>query len=481
MPQSPAKTKSWWNPKGYFTDKEAKIIVNSVIRDDPQKGGMYNRQGLSVKQIWHCAKDYDMWPLYALGLLFGIPKYPVSQYLTLSFRSLGFNVIQTNLLSIPNIVGSSITMLLITAFSELLVQYPATYFYYRWRNNSKAKKWDVMTPEEQENYRQTTTDEGNKRRYVNRIQRYFNNAQREFVFIHPAHLGQDSVFVLLAERVPNPRMREERRFLVKRTFREQAGSDDDEQLRKEVEITNSMHGQPHIAQAIYFDLRLTPDPLYGLSRPSLVIEYVENGTLDRMRNQMIANHVAMPNRVALGFFFCLVIGGFHPLEGEHVHVPILKLIDFGRSYIHPDPDNINAGVKQNIYDIGRIMRMMMDRDDEPDPWAAPVTMNINGNMQTFMSGAATLNRRGSTLDYNLKELVMRCQAVDPKMRPELHELLGELEKNAALKGSEKWYHDHRYWNWRAERQRDMASFLSLTIFWGWGFGIDFDDLQFPST
>ncbi|KAI1373311.1 MFS general substrate transporter [Hypoxylon crocopeplum] len=112
MPQSPARTKSWWKPKGYFNEKEEKIIVNS--------GGMYNRQGLSVKQIWECAKDYDMWPLYALGLLFGLPKYPVGQYLTLSFRGLGFNVIQTNLLSIPNVVSSSITMLLITALSELV-------------------------------------------------------------------------------------------------------------------------------------------------------------------------------------------------------------------------------------------------------------------------------------------------------------------------------------------------------------------------
>ena len=81
---------------------------------------MYNCQGLSVRQIWKCSKDYDMWPLYALGLLFGIPKYPVTQYLTLSFRDFGFNVIQSNLLSIPYIVGSSITMLLITAFSELV-------------------------------------------------------------------------------------------------------------------------------------------------------------------------------------------------------------------------------------------------------------------------------------------------------------------------------------------------------------------------
>ncbi|KAI8954149.1 major facilitator superfamily transporter [Xylaria longipes] len=267
MPQSPAKTKSWWNPKGYFTEREVKIIVNSVIRDDPGKAGMYNRQGLTVGQIWKCAKDYDMWPLYALGLLFGIPKYPVSQYLTLSFRRLGFNVIQSNLLSIPNVVASSITMLLITAVSELVknrslvamaedlwllpnfaalialpdpiapwsyfaiatvllsfpythpiqvawtsrnagsvqqrtvsaafvhsflhaclyqpgdapryfkantgllviciwmvvVQYPGTYLYYRRRNSQKARIWDAMTPEEQDEYRKTTTDVGNKR------------------------------------------------------------------------------------------------------------------------------------------------------------------------------------------------------------------------------------------------------------------------------------------------------------------------------
>lgn len=44
-----------------------------------------------------------------------------------------------------------------------VVQYPGTFFYYRWRNNSKAKKWDAMTPEEQDHYRKTSSDEGNKR------------------------------------------------------------------------------------------------------------------------------------------------------------------------------------------------------------------------------------------------------------------------------------------------------------------------------
>ncbi|TYJ51574.1 hypothetical protein B9479_007844 [Cryptococcus floricola] len=120
MPTAPAKTKSWHHPKGYFTDKQVKIIVNSVIRDDPGKASMHNRQPLSVKSIWRCCLDYDLYPLYALGLMFGIPKYPVAQYLSLSFRQLGFNVIETNLLTIPSTVCGLLTQLGITVLSELV-------------------------------------------------------------------------------------------------------------------------------------------------------------------------------------------------------------------------------------------------------------------------------------------------------------------------------------------------------------------------
>ncbi|KAL2862688.1 major facilitator superfamily domain-containing protein [Aspergillus lucknowensis] len=139
VPQSPAKTETRWNPKGYFTEKEEKIIVNSVICDDPQKGGMHNRQGLSVRQIWKGIKDYNMLPLYALGLLFGLANELVNNR---SFVSMA---------------------LLVICIWMCVIQYPATYFYYRWRNNSKAQKWDAMSPEEQHHYRQTTTDKGNKR------------------------------------------------------------------------------------------------------------------------------------------------------------------------------------------------------------------------------------------------------------------------------------------------------------------------------
>lgn len=120
MPTAPARTKSWYRPKGLFTDRQVKVIVNNVIRDDPGKAGMHNRQPLTIRMILKSLGDYDMYPIYAIGLLFGIPTYPVANFLTLSFRQLGFNVIQTNLLTIPSTAWAIINLLLITIVSEIV-------------------------------------------------------------------------------------------------------------------------------------------------------------------------------------------------------------------------------------------------------------------------------------------------------------------------------------------------------------------------
>jgi hypothetical protein len=38
MPASAVQTKTWFRPKGWFTDRELGIVVNRVLHDDPSKG-----------------------------------------------------------------------------------------------------------------------------------------------------------------------------------------------------------------------------------------------------------------------------------------------------------------------------------------------------------------------------------------------------------------------------------------------------------
>ncbi|KAJ2989137.1 hypothetical protein NUW54_g8883 [Trametes sanguinea] len=120
MPPSPTQTKAWFRPKGWFTEREETIIVNRVLRDDPSKSNMHNRQGLSVKMIWNILKDWRMWPIYALGITFMVPVNPPQTYLTLSLKNLGYTTTQANLLSIPSKVLGVVLLLIFCYLSEII-------------------------------------------------------------------------------------------------------------------------------------------------------------------------------------------------------------------------------------------------------------------------------------------------------------------------------------------------------------------------
>ncbi len=123
MPAGPTQTASWFRgKKGWFTPRcvpvtpraaggsvqltgqrrEEIIIVNRVIRDDPSKGGMHNREAITVKLLFKSLMDFDLWPIYLIGIVNHIPFATPNIYLTLSLKDLGFSTFQTNLLVIPS-------------------------------------------------------------------------------------------------------------------------------------------------------------------------------------------------------------------------------------------------------------------------------------------------------------------------------------------------------------------------------------------
>ncbi|WVW78898.1 hypothetical protein I302_100861 [Kwoniella bestiolae CBS 10118] len=102
LPASPTQTRKWWRPKGWFTEREEIIIVNKVLRDDPTKSSMHNREGLSLVDLWRSLTDFDMWPLYLIGLVAFITPSTVQAYFTLALKNLKYTTLQTNLLTIPS-------------------------------------------------------------------------------------------------------------------------------------------------------------------------------------------------------------------------------------------------------------------------------------------------------------------------------------------------------------------------------------------
>lgn len=119
MVASPTQTKKWYRKEGWFNEREEKILVNRVIRDDPTKGDMHNRQAITLNILWKSLCDFDLWPIYFFALVWEMPAGPPDQYLTLTLRELGFDTFQTNLLTIPAQAGASLTIVGMTWLSEI--------------------------------------------------------------------------------------------------------------------------------------------------------------------------------------------------------------------------------------------------------------------------------------------------------------------------------------------------------------------------
>lgn len=97
-------------------------MVTRILRDDPGKSSMHNRQGLSWKLFKRALTDYNLWPIYLLGLSWSIPMTPEQNYLTLTIKALGYDTFHTSLLTIPAYVIFIIQLLFWTWVSDKINQ-----------------------------------------------------------------------------------------------------------------------------------------------------------------------------------------------------------------------------------------------------------------------------------------------------------------------------------------------------------------------
>jgi hypothetical protein len=105
MPASPYQTKERFRgPNSWFTERQETIQANKILRDDPSKGDMHNRDAASPKGLWKALKDYDLWPIYAMAVTQFVPQGTPASYLTLTIKRIGFNTFNTTLLTIPSSV-----------------------------------------------------------------------------------------------------------------------------------------------------------------------------------------------------------------------------------------------------------------------------------------------------------------------------------------------------------------------------------------
>lgn len=119
MPPGPCQTRNWFRGKdGWFSEREEYILVNRLLRDDPSKGDMNNRQAVGPVLLFKAIKDWEMWPLYLIGLTAYIPPSPIKTYLSLILRNLGFSVFDSNLLVMPGEFLFAVNLLIISWVSK---------------------------------------------------------------------------------------------------------------------------------------------------------------------------------------------------------------------------------------------------------------------------------------------------------------------------------------------------------------------------
>ncbi|KAJ3285072.1 hypothetical protein HDU79_007615 [Rhizoclosmatium sp. JEL0117] len=116
FPKSPYHTKGGLNGNGWLDDRQARIAITRLVRDDALKLH-YNTQ-VTFRDVWATITDVKV--LFHLAITFTAltPGVPFGLYLPTTISSFGFNVYVSNALTAPNYILTLISMIVMCAHSD---------------------------------------------------------------------------------------------------------------------------------------------------------------------------------------------------------------------------------------------------------------------------------------------------------------------------------------------------------------------------
>ncbi|TIA48908.1 putative MFS transporter [Aureobasidium pullulans] len=114
LPAGPTRTQSVLYRKPWFSEREKVVVINRLLRDDVSKGKTSTKEKTSLRDIWNTLKDPALIGFWFLALIIYMGKSPVSQYLVLNLRQLGFTRFESTVLTIPSDFLRTVTVLALT-------------------------------------------------------------------------------------------------------------------------------------------------------------------------------------------------------------------------------------------------------------------------------------------------------------------------------------------------------------------------------
>ncbi|KAI8953137.1 kinase-like domain-containing protein [Xylaria longipes] len=307
--------------------------------------------------------------------------------------------------------------------------------------------------------------EENIQRLTGEQSEYFTK-HHNFEFERRLGLGSGAVALLFKELEREAPETKKRNVVVKFAFSEyeHRNRQADDEIENELKWLKMLQGPEHIVKILGNELDRSK-----VSRPALVLEYVEYGSIQDLCKRMTARKSPLPNRVLWSMFLCLIracvgfayppwqdgeretiptdgikkpssiihndlhdenvlIGDLMPDVIEHRHAPILKVIDFGKAMVVPPGNGVTAD-QTNIQEAARIitgvvaMKYSTLRDENMEVDIPDET----GNVRKIVAFTDPALRDSSGLLPALQNLLLLCQAANPKDRPSLQYVLNACE------------------------------------------------------